>query len=392
MADAHILIVEDSTVLARYIEKGLEQFGYLVFSAASGQEAIQIATVTRPDLVLMDIMLPGGMDGIEAGRIIGGLGIPIVYVTAQDSEEIMQRAKITGPFGYILKPFKIQEVHNAIQVAIYKHKVERQIEQLNQDLEYRVAERTQQLDTVNRQLQNEIAAHRRAEADLHQSREELRALAGYLQSAREKERTRIAREIHDELGHVLTALKMDLARLSRRLEKEEELFQKSISMMELIDNAMQIVQHITSELRPGLLDHLGLAAAMEWQAREFQKRTAIECELSLDENQAPPSPDLATDLFRIFQETLTNAARHSRGTRINASLKATNGEYVLTVRDNGRGIAEDQIASPHSLGLIGIRERVLAWNGDIQIVGVPKQGTTVIVRVPMPTAKLTGDI
>ena len=217
----------------------------------------------------------------------------------------------------------------------------------------------------------------------HAAREQLRDLTTYLQTAREEERTRIAREIHDELGQTLTALKFDLSWLAKRLpEGQPELEKRAQVMSGLIDETIHTVRRVATELRPGLLDDLGLAAAIEWQAQEFAARTDIDCALQLDDVSASLDRDLATAVFRIFQETLTNIARHAEATEVRVTLTDDPGELSLTVQDNGKGIAEDQPSDSKSLGLIGMRERARAWGGDITFEGVSDRGTTVIVRIP----------
>jgi PAS domain S-box-containing protein len=230
----------------------------------------------------------------------------------------------------------------------------------------------------------DITNRKQAEEDLRGSREELRNLSAHLQSVREQERTTIAREIHDELGQALTVLKLDLSWLGKRFPKNREiLIQKTKSMSGFIDNTIRTVQRISSELRPGILDDLGLSAAMEWQADEFKKRTGIECELTLQAEDSSLPKDLSTTIFRIFQETLTNIARHANATMVKISLKEKAGKFVLKVRDNGKGITQKQISDSGSFGLIGIRERAQFFGGDVKIVGVRNKGTTVRVSVPI---------
>jgi signal transduction histidine kinase len=215
------------------------------------------------------------------------------------------------------------------------------------------------------------------------AREQLRDLASYLQAAREEERAEIAREIHDEFGQALSALNMDLFWLSKRLPADQpHLAEKASAMSDLIDSTIQTVRHVATELRPGLLDDLGLAAAMEWQAEEFAERTGIDCELYLSNAEIVLDRDLATVIFRIFQETLTNVVRHSEATEVRVELKDRPDELVLIVRDNGRGITESQVSHPRSLGLMGMRERAYSWGGEVAFQGVPGQGTTVTVRIP----------
>jgi signal transduction histidine kinase len=232
-----------------------------------------------------------------------------------------------------------------------------------------------------------VAVASQAAVGLHNARlfQQLRALASHLQVAREEERTNIAREIHDEFGQALTALKMDLAWLGHRLLKEQtDLQTKMDAMSSLLDTTIQNVRRVATELRPGLLDQLGLTAAIEWQAQEFTERTGIEHELSLGDEDIQLQLDIATAIFRIFQETLTNVVRHSRATHIAVELRDTPDEVVLIVRDNGKGISPSRVVDPQSLGLIGMRERARTWGGAVTVEGIPGGGTNVVVRIPRP--------
>ena len=232
--------------------------------------------------------------------------------------------------------------------------------------------------------QKEVAERKRTEEELRQSHEQLRNLSAHIESAREIERTSIAREVHDELGQALTALKMDLSWLNKRLPKEQEaLIKKTGEMSRLIDTTIQTVKRISTELRPGVLDDLGLMAAIEWQVQEFQERTRIKCELTADGKDINLDRDLATGVFRILQEALTNVARHANATRVEVSLMERDGQLVLQVRDNGKGITAKQISHPKSFGLIGMRERVRSWNGSVKIEGISGKGTIVTVSIPL---------
>jgi len=228
----------------------------------------------------------------------------------------------------------------------------------------------------------DITERKRAEVAIKKSEEQMRNLTTYLQRIGEIERTNIAREIHDELGQTLTVLKMDLSWLKKRLD-QGSLLNKTESMSQLINSTIQTVKKISTELRPGLLDDLGLAAAIEWQAEEFQKRTGIRCKISVEPRDITLDRDRNTAIFRIFQETLTNIARHSEASEVKVNLKQRDGRIELSVRDNGRGITEEELTNPKSFGLIGIRERVKIFDGDSMMKGIPGQGTTVTVRIPV---------
>jgi signal transduction histidine kinase len=224
----------------------------------------------------------------------------------------------------------------------------------------------------------------RVEEELQSSREELRNLTIYLESVREQERTNIAREIHDELAQSLTALKMDLSWLDNKLPRDQiPLVEKIHSMSDLIDSIIQTVKRISAALRPGILDDLGLVAAIEWQAEEFQTRTGIDCRFTFKPDDLAVDQDRSTAIFRIFQETLTNIARHAAASLVSVDLLKEAGSLLLRVIDNGTGITEEQIHDPKSFGLIGMRERVHPWGGRVHIRGISGQGTTIEVRIPL---------
>ena len=230
----------------------------------------------------------------------------------------------------------------------------------------------------------DITERKQAKNELEHSREQLRKLTAHLQSVREKERTLIARELHDEIGQLLTALNTETVLLSNKIPPEDKAIRERVQgMSELINMTMQSLKRIYMSLRPGMLDHLGLSASISWQADEFKKRTGIPCSLDVHPEDMALDPDLATALFRIFQETLTNIARHADATRVRAQLKATAKKVLLVVKDNGRGITPEQRQKPDSFGLLGIRERVASWGGDVTIAGEEGKGTTIRISIPL---------
>ena len=229
----------------------------------------------------------------------------------------------------------------------------------------------------------DISKSKNTEEELENSQQELRGLSARLVNLREEERKLLAREIHDELGQALTALKMDLSWLSKKLpEGQVPLVEKISSMLKLVDTTVTTVKRLSTELRPGLLDDLGLVAAMEWQAGEFQERTGIKTELGFDPYDIMVEDEQATALFRIFQEVLTNVTRHAAATRVDASLSEKDGALELSIRDNGKGIEPNMITSSKSLGLIGMRERCHHLGGIVDIMGKRGKGTTVTVKLP----------
>jgi PAS domain S-box-containing protein len=234
----------------------------------------------------------------------------------------------------------------------------------------------------------DIEDRKRAEEQLNSTTAQLRALSASLQSAREEEGTRIAREIHDELGGALTSLKWDLESLHKVISETNDpsllqtLHGKVEAMLRLSETTIGAVRRISSELRPSVLDDLGLAAAIEWQAQQFQTRTGIICHCEGSVENLDLDRERSTAIFRILQEALTNILRHAQATRVEISIRAEADEIVLTVRDNGRGITADDKSRLQSLGLLGMRERAHLIGGAIEIIGVDAQGTLVTVRVP----------
>ena len=227
------------------------------------------------------------------------------------------------------------------------------------------------------------------EEELKQSQENLRRLAAHVETVREEERTQIAREVHDELGQALTALKMDTRWIENTFgASSAPLKVKTITMQKLIDATVKSVQRISSELRPGMLDDLGLGAAIEWQTEEFEERTDIQCLLRIEPEEIELEKKVATTVFRVFQETLTNIARHAKASVVHISLLKRSDQLTLTVRDNGRGIVENEINDPKSIGLMGIRERVRSHNGTVDIIGRRDVGTAVIVKIPIPSSSI----
>jgi PAS domain S-box-containing protein len=230
----------------------------------------------------------------------------------------------------------------------------------------------------------DITDRKQAEEQLQASREQLRGLSAHLESVREEERKNMAREIHDELGQILTALKIDLSSLTEGSTEEQQLLlEKTKSMSELIDIAIETVRRISAELRPPLLDDLGVAVALEWQAGEFEKRTQIQCEFSSKPKDITLDPDRSTAIFRVFQEALTNVARHSNASRVKAVLVKETDKIVLTIKDDGKGIDKKQVTDPEAFGLIGMKERVHFWGGEVRISGAPGKGTKVTVSIPL---------
>lgn len=268
-----------------------------------------------------------------------------------------------------------------------RHGKEEALAKAKELLELRVEQRATVLAEVNEELRTEIAERVKAEEQLRASLDQLRALAARLQSVREEERTSIAREIHDELGQACTAIKMDLALIGHRATKRQTRLRAKVdSAIQLVDGMIVTLRRIASDLRPRTLDDLGLTAALEWQAQEFESRTKIRCRVNLPNEPLVLDAQRSTAIFRIFQESLTNVARHAHATRIEARLEREANHLIFEVRDNGKGFDPEEAKARKSLGLVGMQERALLLHGELRVQGVPGAGTTMTLRIPLPAS------
>jgi signal transduction histidine kinase len=229
---------------------------------------------------------------------------------------------------------------------------------------------------------------KRAEQVVMHSLDPWRALAASLQRALEEERTRVASEIHDELAQSLTAVGFDLDVLIHELPgNAEPHIQRIQSILKLLHGAIQSARRIATSLRPGILDDLGLIAAVEWATEEFEARTGTKCKVSLPDGDIALDPERVTALFRILQETLTNVAGHANATRVDVRLTQENENLILEVHDHGQGIGQEQLSEGRSLGILAMRARALLLGGELTISGAKGKGTTVSVRIPQPNRK-----
>jgi len=230
----------------------------------------------------------------------------------------------------------------------------------------------------------DVTARMRAEQALRRSREELSELALASSSVREQEKSRIARELHDELAQALTALKMDAAWVREHLPGEQPaLAAKLATMQALLDDTVAATRRISADLRPLMLDDLGLIPAVEWLVQNFTQRTGIACELAIGTPELELEDPYATTVFRIIQESLTNAARHARATQVEVTLERSGDAVLLCVRDNGAGFSPDDPRKPNSYGLLGLRERAYLLGGEVRIDSAPGRGTGIEVSIPV---------
>jgi signal transduction histidine kinase len=361
---ADILMVDDAPANLLALEALLEPLGQNLLRARSGEEALRLVLAHDLAVILLDVQMPG-MDGFETARMIRlrerSRHTPIIFLTGVSLEtDAAFRGYESGAVDYLIKPVVPAVLRSKVSVFVDLHK-------------------------KNVALSLEIRERQAAEAQVRESETQLRALAARLISIREEERARIAREVHDELGQVLTGLSMDVTWLSSRLAGSgEQLVEKTEAMRRLIDSTMNLIRRISTGLRPEILDEMGLVAALEWQAKEFQKRMGMRCRLNLPRSAVVLDKEVSTAVFRIFQEILTNIARHAKASSVEVNLDISDELLTLSVKDDGVGISGTRIRSRESLGLLGMRERAQVFGGEVQIRGASGRGTSVSVSIPLP--------
>lgn len=360
---AEILVVEDTPASLELLSELLAQAGYTVRPAQDGRMALRSAQASPPELILLDVRMPG-MDGYEVCRRLKAdartRDIPVIFLSAlQDAGDKLRGFEL-GAVDYIAKPFQPEEVLARVRTHV-------ELRRLQSNLEARVAERTAQL--------------LEAQASLHESRGQLQELAGFLQTVREEERSRIARELHDELGQALTALRIDLGWLKGKCDSQGDLVVKrSEAAYALVERTIDALRRISEDLRPGMLDVLGLAAAIEHYVSQFQERTGIACTLSMNREEFEIGDALATAIFRVVQEALTNVLRHAAADRLSVEIEECGSEIRVRVQDNGGGF--QNTAGKKTFGLLGMRERVKMLGGAIEITSPAGQGTRIEASFP----------
>jgi signal transduction histidine kinase len=348
-----ILHLEYDPLDAEFVKSTLEEEGIAcdILRVTRRNDFMKAMEGREFDLIFADYQLPG-FDGLSALAIAKERhpGIPFILISGNMGEELAIETLKSGATDYVLKS-RIARLVPSVKRALRE-----------------AAERSERLQAVS---------------DLKESNEQLRQLAAHLQSVREEERTNIARDIHDELGQALAALKMDIVWLSEKYGDHTQIAAKGKSMETIINETILAVKRISSELRPALLDHFGLGAAMEWQAEEFHKRSGMQCRIALDPCDLSVDMNHAIVLFRIFQEALTNVIKHAKATEVDAVLTLEDDRIVLVINDNGVGIPDCHVSGSSSFGLIGMRERLYTLGGTIMVNGKKNRGTTLTVVIPL---------
>jgi PAS domain S-box-containing protein len=536
IAPASLLIVDDAPANLDVVVDNLTERGFRVLIALKGEEAVERASFLQPELILLDVNMPG-MDGFETCRRLKAdprtSDIPVIFMTVGHDVTNMVEGFNAGGIDYVTKPVRIDEMMARINVHLtmramtrtlveknrrledevaVREQAERELSRTRDELEVRVAKRTDELARANMDLRAQIEERERTEAklklsearlrmiveaspvplaitslpkerilyaneslrqlfridetaqylldpaelyvdkaerarvinhlkrdsrisnrevrfkrldgstfwgivtgrlaayedapaiywgfndvterkhieqELVESREQLRQLGAHMEAVLEEERKRIALEIHDELGQLLTALKMDVSLLKMRLSESPDLLKRVAEMRDLVEKTILMVRNVANHLRPAALN-FGLASALEWLAEDFGKRTGIPCQFLMTASEPVLSDAHATAVFRVVQESLTNVARHARATRVHVSVTRSVLGFELHVSDNGCGFDPAAAGKRDSYGLLGMSERARLIGASLQIDSVPGAGTVISISIPPPHSVNSG--
>jgi signal transduction histidine kinase len=340
----------DAEMVERELKKANIEFEKLVVDTKTAFE--NALTDFEPDIILSDHSLPS-FNSLAAIKIAKekNAGIPVILVTATVSEEFAVNALQQGASDYILKT-NLKRLPAAVLGAIEKARA--------------------------------IKEKNIAETELKQSYGQLRSLASHLQNVREEERSSIAREVHDELGQQLTAIKLDIEWLMIKLEEAETGIKDKVGEMEkLVITTLKTVKKIVTELHPAILEKMGIIEAIKWQAKEFEKRTGLKILLSLTEEDVIIRDKTAIALFRIVQESFTNIIKHAQASNVSCSLQKWDKDIFLIISDDGKGFNPAAVAGKQSLGILGMKERTVILGGKYQIISEAGKGTKVLVVMPV---------
>ncbi|MBK4734032.1 ATP-binding response regulator [Noviherbaspirillum pedocola] len=366
---ASVLVVDDSDIKRRAICALIESMHLRATAAASGRDALRLLLKQDFAVILLDVRMPG-MSGLETAELIHSrprsAHTPVIFLTAEAASEADRSLGYTaGAADYIASPIIPEVLRAKVRVFVNLHHMQRRL--------------------------------LRQTRELQESRQMLRQLALHQERVKEEERKRIAREVHDELGQNLLALRIDAALLEARTAgSHANLNRRAQLALTQIDATMRSVRNIINDLRPPVLD-LGLLAAIEWQVSEFRRRSGIECSIEIGKPSGTGGADVDFDagldecralaLFRILQESLTNVLRHARANRVRILLGRHPEQLMMQIIDNGVGIAPQAVDKNRSFGLPGIRERLHTLNGTLEVHSAPGAGTALFIAIPLETTE-----
>lgn len=358
----NLLIVDDNEDNLFLLEAVISKLKVNLIKARSGEEALIKSPGKEFALAIIDVRMPV-MNGFELAVKLNenrtDSKVPIIFLTANFDMDSLEGYD-SGAVDYLYKPFQNKILVSKISVFLDLHNQKQKI-------------------LKNTELLKESSE------ELKKSLEQLHSLAKYTEKAREYERKSIARELHDDLGQALTAVKIDLGMIRQKVT-DDEVINRISKLTTLVSQTIKTVQRLTSQLRPEIIDDLGLEAAIKWYTKEFSERNGIEINVEMDSDLLI-SPDDSITLFRIIQESLTNIARHAQASKIEITLFCDGDSIVLKISDNGIGITNDKLSSKKSFGLIGMRERANTLGGTFGISSETGKGTQISLCFPIQVVK-----
>ena len=376
-----IMIVDDDVFVTLQLSELLTSIGYDVGGvAASGKEAMEMVRDVRPDLILMDIVLQGEPDGIGAAKeIMSELDIPVIFITGYTETEFFDRAKRTKPFGYLLKPFRIIQLKAAIDIALEKR-----------DLEKRLRMSEQRYRRISEDLQEEITERESVYVALRESEKTLRQMSTHLFRAQEKERKRIALELHDEVGQALSFLKLRIGSIAKKLPQDKtELKNECEEISDYLIQMLENVRRLSRDLSPRIIEDLGLSSSLRWLIENSAQHMNIETSFEMEDINPLFPLEMQVALYRIFQEAITNMVKHAKATRISVTAKKNEAGDIFTfiLKDNGVGFDLAQymghIPIDRGLGLAAMDERAKMLGGSLEIWTQKGTGTKITLSVPI---------
>jgi signal transduction histidine kinase len=370
----YILIVDDTPANLGVIVDYLEQYGFGIMIARSGESALQKVHYSPPDLILLDVLMPN-MDGFEICQRLKAneatKDIPVIFMTSLTGSEDKVKGFEVGAIDYVTKPLHQEEVLARITTHL------------------RLRDLTLSLQEKNRQLELSSRTEReRLFEAVNQQREQLRALANRLTEIQEAERKQLARDLHDQLGQILTAISINLTAINDELPPEcaSRVSERLAEASALTAQTLEQVRELSLNLRPPMLDDLGLTPTLRWYVKQYANRLTIETKFEALGLEERLSPELETALYRVVQEALTNVAKHAQASRVQLRLERKGGTIVACIEDNGQGFDVAKVigrkGAVNGMGLLGMRERITLLGGRLNIRSRPGHGTQLLVEVP----------
>lgn len=379
-----ILVVDDEAGICRLMENFFRGEGFEVDSAQDGTGAKSLCAESVYDLAFIDIMLPDMKGDALFGELRSlGPGLECIIFTGHASlESAIDAVKQPGVVAYELKPLDLEAILKIVNEVMARKRVEAALRNYRERLEIMIEERTRELTEANRLLRSEIAERKRYEQELKRSESRLNKLTNSLIQLQEKERSRIAGELHDELGQKLSFMLVELEYLRKSTPGGDAAID---NLVKTIEDTSRGVSRIYRGLHPALLHKLGLTSAIRTFIDEFGRHESMSVDAQMDDiGKGDLPPDVSLNIYRIFQEAMTNAARHSGAGSLRVSFKVTGDMIKLTISDDGKGFSSIEAETGEGVGLAGMKQRAAICGGELIVESEPGRGTDILLNIPAP--------